>query len=188
MDHAVAEALDPVSAALPAWFLVSVAAILGAVLGSFLNVVVFRLPRGMSLSHPGSSCPTCGHPIRWRDNIPVLGWVWLGGRCRDCHAPISKRYPAIELLVALLAGARAWQLLSADSAAGQGEFAPLAANFLFSLALMMSLLAIGLIDFDGFSIPILLWAVAGFAALGLLWTESPDVTAAADWLFGAMAP
>src|SRR3954469_11286859 len=111
MNQALAEAIDPVSNALPAWFLISVAAILGAVLGSFLNVVVFRLPRGMSLSHPGSSCPTCGHPIRWRDNIPVLGWTLLGGQCRDCHAPISKRYPAIELFVALWAAARAWQLL-----------------------------------------------------------------------------
>ncbi|HTM56064.1 MAG TPA: prepilin peptidase [Pirellulales bacterium] len=186
MNEPWTQGIDPLSSALPTWFLISVAVILGAVLGSFLNVVAFRLPRGLSLSYPGSSCPSCHHAIRWHDNIPVLGWLRLGGRCRDCHAPISKRYPAIELLVALLAAARAGQLLWADTAAGQGELALVIANLLFSLALMVSLLAIGLIDLDGFPIPNVLWAVAGVTVVGLLWTESPDLAAAADWLLGAI--
>lgn len=72
---------------------------LGAAIGSFLNVVIYRLPRGMSLSRPSSRCPACRHRIRWRDNVPVLGWLWLRGRCRDCRFPISPRYPFVEATV-----------------------------------------------------------------------------------------
>ena len=68
---------------------------LGACIGSFLNVVVWRLPNRLSLTHPGSFCPKCGHPIRFRDNVPVLAWLLLRGKCRDCRAPISPRYPLI---------------------------------------------------------------------------------------------
>lgn len=75
-------------------------AALGGVIGSFLNVVVYRLPAGMSLSWPGSQCPACKHPIRWYDNVPVLAWFWLGGRCRDCGAKISPRYPIVEGITA----------------------------------------------------------------------------------------
>ena len=87
---------------------VALMAVLGGVIGSFLNVVVYRLPRGISLSYPASRCPRCGHPIRWRDNVPVLGWLLLGGKCRDCRAPISVRYPLVELTVAAMFGAFAW--------------------------------------------------------------------------------
>ncbi len=72
----------------------------GGAIGSFLNVVVYRLPAGLSLSWPGSFCPQCKHPIRWHDNVPVLGWILLRGRCRDCRRPIPLRYPAVEALVA----------------------------------------------------------------------------------------
>src|SRR5687768_10197877 len=61
---------------------------IGASVGSFLNVVVYRLPRGLNLVHPASRCPSCLHPIRLRDNIPILSWLLLGGKCRDCRAPI----------------------------------------------------------------------------------------------------
>ncbi|MCA9172290.1 MAG: prepilin peptidase [Planctomycetales bacterium] len=74
----------------------------GGSIGSFLNVVVYRLPAGLSLVHPGSRCPHCGHAIRWYDNLPVLGWLGLRGRCRDCRAPISARYPIVEAIVMLL--------------------------------------------------------------------------------------
>ena len=73
--------------------------------GSFLNVVASRLPAGRSLSTPRSACPNCNAEIRARDNIPVVSWFLLRGRCRDCHAPISWRYPAVELGTALLAAA-----------------------------------------------------------------------------------
>ena len=76
--------------------------VFGACIGSFLNVLVYRLPAGMSLIRPGSHCPKCGHPIRPYDNVPVLGWLMLRGRCRDCKEPISARYPIVELLTALL--------------------------------------------------------------------------------------
>src|SRR4029450_9674811 len=73
---------------------------LGATVGSFLNVVIYRLPRNKNLAHPGSDCPRCGHPIRLSDNIPIVSWLWLGGRCRDCRGAISPRYFAVELTVA----------------------------------------------------------------------------------------
>lgn len=87
----------------------ALAGILGLVIGSFLNVVFYRVPRHMSLSRPGSSCTSCGSPVRWFDNVPVASWLWLRGRCRRCQARISFRYPLVELgagcvfaLVALL--------------------------------------------------------------------------------------
>lgn len=76
--------------------------LLGLAIGSFLNVVIYRLPRGESLSRPPSHCPACGAPIRPRHNVPVLGWLVLRGRCADCSAPISVRYPLVELVTALL--------------------------------------------------------------------------------------
>ena len=81
---------------------VALAAVLGAVVGSFLNVVIHRLPRGESIVHPGSRCPSCGRAIRAWNNVPVLAWIWLRGRCRDCKAPISARYPFVEVLTGLL--------------------------------------------------------------------------------------
>ena len=75
-------------------------ALFGACVGSFTNVVVWRLPRQESVVFPGSHCPKCGHAIRWHDNLPVLGWLLLRGRCRDCETAISWRYPAVEVLSA----------------------------------------------------------------------------------------
>lgn len=75
----------------------------GLCVGSFLNVVAFRLPRGESLVSPGSHCPGCGTPVRAYDNVPLLGWLLLRGRCRSCGERISPRYPLVEALTALLA-------------------------------------------------------------------------------------
>lgn len=88
--------------------LVPLAAVLGLAVGSFLNVVVWRVPRGESVAHPPSACPGCGSPIRARDNVPLLSWVLLRGRCRDCGAPISVRYPLVEAATAVLFGATTW--------------------------------------------------------------------------------
>lgn len=74
---------------------------LGALIGSFLNVVIYRVPAGRSIVHPPSACPSCGARVRPRDNVPIVSWVLLRGRCRDCDAPISRRYPLVELLTAL---------------------------------------------------------------------------------------
>ena len=74
------------------------AGILGLCVGSFLNVVIYRLPREMSLSHPGSHCTKCDYSLKWYDNIPLLSWIMLGGRCRKCREPISPRYMIVELV------------------------------------------------------------------------------------------
>jgi leader peptidase (prepilin peptidase)/N-methyltransferase len=79
-----------------------VVCLFGLVAGSFLNVVIHRLPRGESVAFPGSHCPACGAPIRPYDNVPVLSWLLLRGRCRVCRAPISARYPSVELANAVL--------------------------------------------------------------------------------------
>lgn len=78
------------------------AGVLGAMVGSFLNVVAARVPVGASVVRPRSACPRCDHPIRGRDNVPVVSWVLLGGRCRDCAEPISARYPLVEAATAAL--------------------------------------------------------------------------------------
>jgi leader peptidase (prepilin peptidase)/N-methyltransferase len=78
------------------------AAAVGLCFGSFLNVCILRLPHDQSLIRPPSTCPHCKQRIVWRDNIPVLSWLWLRGKCRWCHAPISRQYPIIEALVGLL--------------------------------------------------------------------------------------
>jgi leader peptidase (prepilin peptidase)/N-methyltransferase len=83
--------------------LAALAGLFGLLCGSFLNVVAFRVPRGESLARPRSRCPECAHPIRPYDNVPVLSWLALRGRCRDCSAPISARYPLIEAGTAALA-------------------------------------------------------------------------------------
>lgn len=82
--------------------LAAAAGIFGLVVGSFVNVVVHRLPRGESVAWPGSHCPACGAPILARDNVPVLSFLWLGGKCRVCRAPIALRYPAIEIATGVL--------------------------------------------------------------------------------------
>ena len=85
------------------------AGVFGAMIGSFLNVVVYRLPRRESLVRPASHCTACGTAIKPYDNIPVVSWLLLRGRCRNCSAPISKRYPLVEALTALLSAVVAWR-------------------------------------------------------------------------------
>lgn len=76
--------------------------IFGSALGSFLNVLIYRMPRGFSIVKPGSFCPHCKKPIKWYENIPILSFIFLGGKCSKCKNPISIQYPIIELLTALL--------------------------------------------------------------------------------------
>ena len=90
------------TAALPWPFVVGLVAPLGLAIGSFLNVVVHRVPLGLSVVHPPSACPQCRQPVRGRDNVPVLSWLLLRGRCRDCRTPISVRYPLVEAGTAAL--------------------------------------------------------------------------------------
>ncbi len=156
---------------------------LGGAVGSFLNVVVYRLPAGMSLIHPRSHCPACKHPIRWHDNVPVVSWLVLKGRCRDCRVRIAVRYPLVEaataalfLLVGLIEGLSLGANLPArpHAVAGGVVFRCLATGeavgiTAYHLILLCTLLAAGLIEADGHRLP---WrlvipaaAVGGFAPL-----------------------
>ncbi len=120
--------------------LIGLMAFLGLAIGSFLNVVIYRVPRGLSIVSPRSACPTCGAPIKERDNLPVLSWLLLRGRCRNCRSSISTRYPLVELACA-------------------GLFAGTAARFGYSwdlpafLVLSAGLLALSSIDVEMMLLP-----------------------------------
>ena len=89
---------------------IAAAAFFGLLIGSFLNVVIYRIPAGLAVVRPPSACPRCGHRIRVRDNLPVVSWLLLRARCRDCRSPISIRYPLVEAGTAGLFGLTAWLL------------------------------------------------------------------------------
>src|SRR5258706_8725799 len=99
----------PPDSFLPWPFFFIVTGVFGAIIGSFLNVVIHRLPQEESIVFPNAKCPSCGTDIKSYDNIPILSYLLLGGRCRACKARISPRYPAVELLTALLYVAVAWR-------------------------------------------------------------------------------
>jgi leader peptidase (prepilin peptidase)/N-methyltransferase len=124
----------------PLWFLVLWAGLVGLVVGSYLNVLVHRLPLGESTVRPRSRCPACGAAIRARDNLPIVSWLLLGGRCRDCGAPISPRYPLIEAATGALFAA----------CVARFGFAPEA---LAAATLGALLVALAAIDLDHFLLP-----------------------------------
>jgi leader peptidase (prepilin peptidase)/N-methyltransferase len=151
------------------WAFVLFAFAFGGILGSFMNVVAYRLPRRMSLSWPGSHCPHCGKSIRWHDNVPIVGWLWLGGRCRDCRAPISPRYPLVEALVATISALLAWAdlfvpLVSPELEVGEAYGLNLG-PYVFHLGLMCVLVTAALIEYDGHRPPARMFTLA--MALGL---------------------
>jgi len=117
----------------------------GALWGSFLNVVIYRLPRGRSLVRPGSHCPACSHPVRPWDNVPILSWLVLRGRCRDCRVRISPRYPLVEALTAAISvGVWIRFVLLAPSAPFSANLAAYLVFFAFAAALV----AVTFIDID----------------------------------------
>jgi len=120
------------------WMLVAWLAVVGGAVGSFLNVVVYRLPLGLSIVRPPSHCPKCKIAIRWYDNVPVLGWITLGGRCRNCREPISARYPLVEAVTAGM-----------FAAVGLAEIDRLGTAYPVHLLLLCTLLCAGLIEYDG---------------------------------------
>lgn len=167
------------------WIVAVWMAAIGGSVGSFLNVVIYRLPAGMSLSYPSSHCPKCGHPIRWHDNVPVFGWLMLGGRCRDCRTWIPVRYPAVEAVVAAL-----FLLIAFAEGASLGAnfparpvsvvdgviFPPLTVGQLagimgWHLLLLCTLLSASLIRYDGHDVPSRLFAPAFAVAVvgSLFW-------------------
>jgi leader peptidase (prepilin peptidase)/N-methyltransferase len=133
------------------------AGVFGSLIGSFLNVVVFRVPAGRSIVSPPSACPSCGSRIRAVDNIPVVSWLVLRGRCRDCRAAISVRYPAVELGTALgFAAVTVWRLPSVLEAAATGSGTAIAAavvELVAYLFLMAISVALALIDLDTHRLP-----------------------------------
>ncbi len=173
------------SAGVPALAALAWVVAVGAAIGSFLNVVVVRVPAGESIARPGSRCPRCKTPIRWYDHVPIVSWILLRARCRSCGERISIRYPLVEAAVAAAALA-AW-MRHGFSAAAAAE-----------LGYVAVLLALALIDFDTWLLPHVLTRpllASGLllAALGV--APAPSLRAAAYgaalgfaalWLVGAV--
>jgi leader peptidase (prepilin peptidase)/N-methyltransferase len=134
--------------------LIAFTLICGLVIGSFLNVVVYRLPRHESLATPGSHCPSCNSPVKPYDNVPVLSWLWLRGHCRNCAHPISLRYPAVELLTGLLAVTVVIAKNSTTEVA-------------LGLVLAVALVPVALIDLENRIIPNVILAPAAVAAVAI---------------------
>ena len=131
------------------WF-AALATLWGAIWGSFANVAIYRMPRGLSVLRPGSACPHCETPIKWYHNIPVLSYLLLGGKCGYCKAPISFQYPMVELITAVLALA-IWQRAMFDPIAmNLGDTAVL---FMFRFAFVLGLVIIIFADLETMLIP-----------------------------------
>lgn len=148
----------------PTWFRILAFVLFGLLFGSFGNVVIWRLPRKESLSSPGSHCPSCGHSVRWFDNVPVASWLVLRAKCRDCGAPIAVRYPVVEAASGLLFGLAAWRFEGTAQAA-------------LAAGLFWALLVLSAIDLDHMRLPNPL--VAAIAGAGLVATLISQATGAA---------
>ncbi|QDT72756.1 A24 family peptidase [Lacipirellula limnantheis] len=159
---------------------------IGACIGSFLNVVAYRIPLGLSVVWKPSHCPKCGHNIRPRDNMPVLGWLLLRGRCRDCGAPISPRYAIVEAAmgtaffvlayVELFSGAANLPAALADPAGALDSVVfpnwELIILYAYHATLLSLLMAAGLIDQDSQRVPRNFLFLAGAVVCGALASES----------------
>jgi leader peptidase (prepilin peptidase)/N-methyltransferase len=186
---------------------------IGACIGSFLNVVAYRMPRGMSVVWKPSHCPACGHNIRGRDNVPVLGWLLLRGRCRDCKAPISPRYAIVEAVMGATFILLAYvELFSGGANLPGGPFSEVsgAANvvldpnwivlriYIYHCLMLSILMAITLIDQDRQRIPwsIFIGALAVVACSSWSWRHLyfertrtirvPEIKAQFDALSGVL--
>ncbi len=165
---------------------VVLAGVFGAVLGSFLNVCVYRWPRNESVVRPRSRCPGCGAPIAWYDNVPVLSWLLLRARCRRCGAPISVQYPLVELAVGVIWAGAAWWFGPSGAGLGAALLATIALGVAltdarhylipdeFSLGGLGLGLAVSFLPGGLTPVEAVVGAAAGFA---LLWV----VKAAGDW-------
>jgi prepilin signal peptidase PulO-like enzyme (type II secretory pathway) len=165
---------------------------IGASVGSFINVVVYRLPAGLNLSSPGSRCPRCLHPIRLQHNVPIVGWLLLRGRCADCQLPISPRYPLVELLLGTV-----FLLVGGIELIGNGVNLPrpsaefsrpvlstqepqaLGAAVTMHLVLLATLVCAALIEHDGQIIPkrIALPVIALAIGVSLVWPAVHPIAA-----------
>ena len=122
--------------------------IIGSCIGSFINVVVYRLPINSSIVRPGSFCPKCKNKLTWRENIPLVSWLIQRGRCKNCNVSISMRYPLVELITAIL-----FVIFMNSSPSLYSSSSNLFFNILFSWLFLSILICIALIDMDTFWIP-----------------------------------
>ena len=141
-------------------------AVVGAAVGSFLNVLICRLPEGLSIVVPSSHCPKCKHAIRFYDNIPIVSYLVLGGKCRDCGEKISLRYPFVETLTAVMSLLLFWKF-------------GLSLQYLFAFVFTCALIVITFIDFDHQIIPdvitlpgIPIFALIAVFFMGLTWWDA----------------
>ena len=142
---------------------IGLVATFGAVIGSFLNVVAWRLPRGESLVAPGSRCPACEKPVAPYDNLPVVSWLLLRGRCRHCAAPISPRYPTVELLTLAAFGA-------VVAVRGFDR------SLILELPFVAGLIALAAIDFEHRLLPNrIVYPMAVYAVLATLLVDTDDI-------------
>ena len=134
---------------------IPLAAVVGLFVGSFLNVVIYRTPLGLSVAAPRSFCPTCDRQLMWWENVPVISWVALRGHCRTCHLPIPSRYPLVELTTSVAFVLTTW--------AWHGTL--IAAAY---CALVASLIAVSLIEYGGQRAPLSVAAVGSGLALAII--------------------
>ena len=144
--------------------------ILGAAIGSFLNVVIYRIPRGESIVFPSSRCQSCHTPLKWYHNIPVLSWLFLGGKCAYCKEPIASQYPIVELITALIFVILYFKL-------GLVWYLP------FVWGSFAALFALVMIDFKYYAVP----DSVNFFALAMALIQPDFLTAAMDAAIAALA-
>lgn len=155
---------------MPLWPWMVLITVTGACVGSFLNVVIYRLPEGKSLVRPPSHCPSCGRGLRAWQNVPVLGWLYLRGRCHWCKAPISIQYPLVEAACAILFGGLTWVYYASGwrydfRAAGLEATWPVLS---VHLVLVAALLAATVVDARRYIIPLQIpWLATAAAVIGL---------------------
>ncbi|MEZ4461915.1 MAG: prepilin peptidase [bacterium] len=177
----------------------------GAAIGSFLNVVIYRVPAGLSVVHPPSRCPKCETRIAWYDNLPILSWLILRGKCRHCKTPISPRYALVELLTASLSGLIWWmwasQLLTPETDPTRIDWAWLMVPFFLRFTFIALLIVITFVDLDHFIIPHVFtipgmivglatpWiydAVLGHEYLLFIWPPVTPWTSLTGFIFGGL--
>lgn len=160
---------------------VAVAGLLGLIFGSFLNVVIWRVPRGLSVVSPPSACPGCAMELRATDNVPVVSWVALGGRCRNCRMSISVRYPIVELITGFLfAVIAAWVSPTMITATTFASTLAAVVTLTALLVLAACSIALAAIDVELHRLPnqiVLFLTVAGAMLLGIAGLLTGDLSA-----------
>ncbi len=163
--------------------------VLGACVGSFLNVVIYRMPRGESIVFPGSHCPSCGNPIGWHDNLPIVSWLALRGRCRKCRCRISPRYLVIEAMTGLLV-AGLYLCYYVLRIRDMGRFEETWPYFASQAVLLCGLVAASAVDVELYIVPLpVMWVCAAVGIIvAVAWPEGRILPPASPrWALAALA-